>query len=292
MSTLNYSKSWYRERATKDLFNIIHFQKYSYVFNNYQLACVIDFILLVYLQWPTWQLQPFFGKSRASFAHLWTVYLSLLVRSSHAPWEMSVNCYFRSLHRCSVRFKCGLWLGHLRPVRDLKPVQHCLGCMLQAVVMLEGESLRLSPVMWCTFFQSMSSAWRFKDLKELKYFCFYSCPHCCLNAVWENVFPQTHSVVLVAGWLKWPFQHRTSEAVRVTAGPFWMANSRKGSHNYIQVFKAIILLFKNLETIFCSWPDLHLTTVLFWKSRRRFLDLLTFCADTWILSCVSFSINV
>lgn len=173
---------------------------------------------------------------------------------------MSVNCYFRSLHRCSVRFKSGLWLGHPRTVRDLKPLQHCLDCMLQADVLLRGESLLLSLVMWSTFFQSMlhfgwmvlASWWAvLGDLpRELKYFLispeiFFLSFKCCLTKsicrcagcsthFTQTVFPPASlNKGLVAGWLKLSsLQQKTSEALLKwplvlghLPGPSWIANS-------------------------------------------------------------------
>ncbi len=48
---------------------------------------------------------------------------------------------FRSLHRCSIGFKSGLWLGHSRTLTEfvLYPLLCYIGCVLRVVVLLEAE---------------------------------------------------------------------------------------------------------------------------------------------------------
>ncbi len=52
---------------------------------------------------------------------------------------------FRSLQRCSIGFKSGLWLYIHRVVP--KPLLCCLGCVLKIIVLLEGEPLAQSVVL-------------------------------------------------------------------------------------------------------------------------------------------------
>ena len=53
------------------------------------------------------------------------------------------------LQRCSIRFKSGLWLGHLKDIQRLvpKPLLRCLGSVFNVVVLLEGEPLLQSEVL-------------------------------------------------------------------------------------------------------------------------------------------------
>lgn len=52
-----------------------------------------------------------------------------------------LNCHFRSLNRCFTDFKSGLLFGPLKhsQKRFLRPLQHCIGCLLQIVAILTDE---------------------------------------------------------------------------------------------------------------------------------------------------------
>ncbi len=60
-----------------------------------------------------------FGKDATSFSHLDLGILSSSVRLDGKRWWTAI---FRSLQRCSIGFKSGLWLGHSRTVMELLKV--------------------------------------------------------------------------------------------------------------------------------------------------------------------------
>ena len=76
--------------------------------------------------------------------------LSLQIFSSSVrlDGERHYTAIFRSLQRCSIMFKSGLWW----PLKDIqrlvpKPLLYCLGCVLRVVVLLEGEPSPQSEVL-------------------------------------------------------------------------------------------------------------------------------------------------
>ena len=55
---------------------------------------------------------------------------------------------FRSLHRCLIGFKSGLWLGYSRTFKVvMKPILSCLGCVLWVFVLLEHKPFAQSEVL-------------------------------------------------------------------------------------------------------------------------------------------------
>ena len=71
--------------------------------------------------------------------------LQILSSSVRLDGERRCTAIFRSLQRCSIRFKSG-------PVKDIqklvpKPLLRCLGCVLRVVVLLERESSPQSEVL-------------------------------------------------------------------------------------------------------------------------------------------------
>ena len=75
--------------------------------------------------------------------------LQILSSSVRLDGECCCTAIFRSLQRCSIRFKSGLWLGHENDIQRLvpKPLLHCLDCVLRVVVLLEGEPSPQSEVL-------------------------------------------------------------------------------------------------------------------------------------------------
>ncbi len=92
-----------------------------------------------------------FGKDATSFSHLdlgILCYSSLQILSSSVRldgkrWWTAI---FRSLQRCSIGFKSGLWLGHSRTV-VVKPLLHYFSCVLRVIVLLEGKPSAQSEVL-------------------------------------------------------------------------------------------------------------------------------------------------
>ncbi len=95
-----------------------------------------------------------FGKDATSFSHL---DLGILCHSSLQILSSSVRldgkrwwtAIFRSLQRCSIGFKSGLWLGHSRTVTELfvKPLLRYFSCVLRVIVLLEGKPSAQSEVL-------------------------------------------------------------------------------------------------------------------------------------------------
>ncbi len=76
------------------------------------------------------------------------VYLGILCHSSLQILSSSVRldgkrwwtAIFRSLQRCSIGFKSGLWLGHQEQSRSVvKPLLRYFSCVLRVIVLLEGK---------------------------------------------------------------------------------------------------------------------------------------------------------
>ena len=93
------------------------------------------------------------GYEATSLAHLYlgslfNSSLQILLSSVMLDGERHCTAIFRSLQRCSNRFKSGLWLG-LKGIQRLvpKPLLRCLGCVLWVVVLLEGAPLPQSEVL-------------------------------------------------------------------------------------------------------------------------------------------------
>ena len=112
------------------------------------------------------QLWVFLGKSlQQSFSHLDFGSLShfswqILSISARLDGKCLWTAIFRSLHRCSLQFKSGLWLGHSRTDRDLSRI----------IVFLKGEPSAQSEVT-CTLEQVF-----------LKYLSEFGCIHPSLHA--------------------------------------------------------------------------------------------------------------
>ncbi len=117
-----------------------------------------------------------FGKDATSFSHL---DLGILCHSSLQILSSSVRldgkrwwtAIFRSLQRCSIGFKSGLWLGHSRTVTEftftftfshladafiqsdlqlgvvVKPLLRYFSCVLRVIVLLEGKPSAQSEVL-------------------------------------------------------------------------------------------------------------------------------------------------
>ena len=80
-----------------------------------------------------------------SFSHPPLQILSSSVRLDGEPFCTAI---FRSLQRCSIGFKSGLWLGHSRTFRYFSlPLLHRLGCVLRVVVLLDGKPSPQSEVL-------------------------------------------------------------------------------------------------------------------------------------------------
>ncbi len=92
-----------------------------------------------------------FGKDATSFSHL---DLGILCHSSLRILSSSVRlngkrwwtAIFRSLQRCSIGFKSGLWLGHSWTVTELLWSAH-FSCALRVIVLLEGNPSAQSEVL-------------------------------------------------------------------------------------------------------------------------------------------------
>ena len=79
--------------------------------------------------WQWLQPQVFLGMMLQSWPTcIWGVSPILLCRSSQAlsGWECRCTAIFRSLQRCLIEFKSGLWLGHSRTFRDLSRSHSCV----------------------------------------------------------------------------------------------------------------------------------------------------------------------
>ncbi len=94
-----------------------------------------------------------FGKDATSFSHL---DLGILCHSSLQILSSSVRldgkrwwtAIFRSLQRCSIGFKSGLWLGHSRSHGVVvKPLLRYFSCVLRVIVLLEGKPSAQSEVL-------------------------------------------------------------------------------------------------------------------------------------------------
>ena len=89
-----------------------------------------------------WQpLQPHVFWS--TMLQAWHTYFSSLQDlSSSIRWDGNSRCtvIFRSLQRCSIGFKTGLWLGHSGTFTELSLLCY-LGCVLSVVVLLENEGV-------------------------------------------------------------------------------------------------------------------------------------------------------
>uniref|UniRef100_A0A674BSA2 Microtubule actin crosslinking factor 1 n=1 Tax=Salmo trutta TaxID=8032 RepID=A0A674BSA2_SALTR len=74
--------------------------------------------------------------------------LQILSSSVRLDGERHCTAIFRSLQRCSIRFKSGL-AGLQKDIQRLvpKPLLCCLGCVLRVVVLLKGETLPQSEVL-------------------------------------------------------------------------------------------------------------------------------------------------
>ena len=105
------------------------------------------------------------GNDATSFSHL---DLGILFHSSSQILSSSVRldgerwwtAILRSLQRCSIGFRSGLWLGQSRMVRVVrKPVVCYFSCVLRVIVLLEGEPSAQSEVLSTleeVFFQDIS----------------------------------------------------------------------------------------------------------------------------------------
>ncbi len=94
-----------------------------------------------------------FGKDATGFSHL---DLGILCHSSLQILSSSVRldgkrwwtAIFRSLQRCSIGFKSGLWLGHSRQSQSfVKPLLRYFSCVLRVIVLLEGKPSAQSEVL-------------------------------------------------------------------------------------------------------------------------------------------------
>ena len=85
--------------------------------------------------WQRLQPRVFLGMTLQDWhTCIWEVSPIRLCGSSQALVRLNgKSCYtdiFRSLQRCSIKFKSGLWLGPSRTLRlVLKPLLHSLGCV-------------------------------------------------------------------------------------------------------------------------------------------------------------------
>ncbi len=72
--------------------------------------------------------------------------LSSSVRLDGKRWWTAI---FRSLQRCSIGFKSGLWLGHSRTVTEVvvKPLLRYFSCVLRVIILLEGKPSAQSEVL-------------------------------------------------------------------------------------------------------------------------------------------------
>ena len=73
----------------------------------------------------------FFVYDSTSLAHLYLgsfshPFLQILSSSVRLDGERCYTAIFRSLQRCSIEFKSGLWLGHSRISRDLSRSHSCV----------------------------------------------------------------------------------------------------------------------------------------------------------------------
>ena len=74
------------------------------------------------------------GYDATSLAHLYLALLGVFPNSSLQIFSSSVKldgkrcctAIFRSLQRCSIRFKSGLWLGHSRMFRGFSRSHYCV----------------------------------------------------------------------------------------------------------------------------------------------------------------------
>jgi hypothetical protein len=79
--------------------------------------------------WQWLQPQAILGMTtQARHNCIWVASPILLCRSSQtmSGWECCCTAIFRSLQRCSIRFKSGLWLGHSMTFRDLSWSHSCV----------------------------------------------------------------------------------------------------------------------------------------------------------------------
>ena len=88
------------------------------------------------------------GFDATSLAHLYSSLqnLSSSVMLDGARWCTAI---FKSLQRCSIGFKSGLWLGYSRTFTDMpgKRLLYCLGCVLRFIFLLEGKPSPKSKVL-------------------------------------------------------------------------------------------------------------------------------------------------
>ena len=83
------------------------------------------------------------GYEATSFIHtcIWGVSSILLCRSSSSV-RLDGARRFTAIFRCSIGFKSGFWLGHLRTFRDLSRSHSCVVLtVLRVIVLLEAEPL-------------------------------------------------------------------------------------------------------------------------------------------------------
>ena len=81
--------------------------------------------------WQQFQPQVFLGMTlQAWHTFIWEVSPILLCKSFQvlSGWNGERRCtaIFRSLQRCSIGFKSGIWLDHSRTFRDLSRSQSCI----------------------------------------------------------------------------------------------------------------------------------------------------------------------
>ena len=99
--------------------------------------------------WQRLQPRVFLGMTlQAWLTCIWGVSPILLCRSSQVGLDGERRCaaIFRSLQRCLIGFKSGLWLGRSRTFRDFSQSHCCVvfGCVRRVAVLLEGEPLSQS----------------------------------------------------------------------------------------------------------------------------------------------------
>ena len=95
-----------------------------------------------------------------SFSHS---YLQSLSSSVRLDGERRCTAFFRSLQRCLIEFKSGLWLGHSRTFKDLSRYNSCI------VLAVYFESLSCWKVKWALSLRSWALWSRF-SLRSALYF--------------------------------------------------------------------------------------------------------------------------
>ncbi len=135
------------------------------------------------------------GYDATSFAHLdwgifWHSSLQILSSSVRLDWERRWTAIFRSLQRCSIGFKSGLWLGPSRTFKVLPLSHHCVALAV-CLGSLSCWKVNLQPSLrsW--------ALWNWFSLRISLYFDPFSFPSTLTNLPVPATEKQPHSMRLL-----------------------------------------------------------------------------------------------